>query len=120
MIWKLPKENRMPTPSKEQVLEALREVYDPEIPINVVDLGMIYDIIIEGDKVSVKMSLTAPGCPLAGSITDDVKSHLLRVDGVQEADVQLVWDPPWTPERIDREALNRLFDQRKPAQEPVL
>jgi metal-sulfur cluster biosynthetic enzyme len=119
MIWKLPKENQMPTPSKEQVLEALREVYDPEIPINVVDLGMIYDLIIEGNKVLVKMSLTAPGCPLAGSITDDVKRHLLQVDGVGEADVQLVWDPPWTPERIDRDALNRLFNQRQPAAEPL-
>jgi len=100
-------------PTKEEILEALREVYDPEIPINIVDLGLIYEVKEEDGKVQVRMTLTAPGCPLAGLLSSDVRVRLLKIEGVKEALVEVVWDPPWTPERINKEALSKLFDQRK-------
>jgi len=87
----------------QKIKDKLRECYDPEIPINIVDLGLIYDIEIEAGTVKVAMTLTAPGCPLAGSITEDVRRKLLEVEGVQKAEVELVWDPPWSPERISEE-----------------
>ncbi len=98
---------------KETALQALREVYDPEIPINIVDLGLIYDVAIEaGNKIRVKMTLTAPGCPLAASISGEVKNRLEAIEGVQETTVEMVWDPPWSPERINKKALENLFRQR--------
>jgi FeS assembly SUF system protein len=91
-----------------KIKEKLRECYDPEIPINIVDLGLVYDIEIKGDGVLVRMTLTAPGCPLAGSIVEDVRRKLLELEGVRSAEVELVWDPPWTPERISEEAKDTL------------
>jgi metal-sulfur cluster biosynthetic enzyme len=88
----------------QKVEDKLRECYDPEIPINIVDLGLVYGIEINGDAVKVSMTLTAPGCPLAGSIVEDVRRKLLELEGVQSADVELVWDPAWSPERISEEA----------------
>jgi FeS assembly SUF system protein len=89
---------------KDDVVEVLKNCYDPEIPINIWDLGLIYDLKIEGGKVIVKMSLTAPGCAMGGMITDEVKAKLRTVKGVEEADVDLVFDPPWTPDRMSEEA----------------
>lgn len=89
---------------EEQVYEALRECYDPEIPVNVVDLGLIYEINIEMPRVDVKMTLTALGCPMAGEVMSDVREHLLQIPGVEEAGVELVYDPPWTPERMTEDA----------------
>ena len=89
---------------KDDVVEVLKNCYDPEIPINIWDLGLIYDLKIEGGKVIVKMSLTAPGCAMCGMITDEVKAKLRTVKGVEEADVDLVFDPPWTPDRMSEEA----------------
>lgn len=100
-------------PTKEEILAALREVYDPEIPINIVDLGLIYDVQIADEKVHVKFTLTAPGCPLSELLSAEVRERLLKVEGIKEATVEVVWDPPWTPEKINREALEKLFDQRK-------
>jgi metal-sulfur cluster biosynthetic enzyme len=88
----------------KKVKDKLRECYDPEIPINIVDLGLVYGIEINGAAVKVRMTLTAPGCPLADSITEDVRRKLLEIDGIEKADVDLVWDPPWSPERISEEA----------------
>ncbi|MFQ5479481.1 MAG: SUF system Fe-S cluster assembly protein [Candidatus Binatia bacterium] len=82
---------------EEKVVEALRTVYDPEIPVNLYDLGLIYDIR-KGNKpgtVSISMTLTTPGCPVAGSMPGMVEQAVLSVDGVEEAQVELVWDPPW-------------------------
>lgn len=90
--------------TEEQVIEVLRSCYDPEIPLNVYDLGLIYDIQIDGDKVFIKMTLTAPGCPMAGMIGPDVQSRVLEIEGVNDADVEMVWDPPWTPEMLKPEA----------------
>lgn len=90
-------------PDKEKIIEALKEVYDPEIPINIVDLGLIYGVEIQDGKVKIKMTLTAPGCPLAASIAEAVKYRVMDVEGVESVDVELVWDPPWNPSMISEE-----------------
>jgi len=79
------------------VLETLRQVVDPEIDCNIVDLGLIYGTRIEGRKVTVKMTLTTPGCPMHESIAWGVKNALLSLEAVEEAEVEIVWDPPWNP-----------------------
>ena len=84
-----------PALSEQEVWDQLRNCYDPEIPLNIVDLGLIYDVILNGSTVDVKMTLTAPGCHLGGQIAADVQSKLLALDQVEEANVELVWDPPW-------------------------
>jgi metal-sulfur cluster biosynthetic enzyme len=81
-------------------MEILREVIDPELGCNIVDLGLIYGLEIEGSKINVSLTLTTPGCPMHESIAWGVQSALLRLPGVEEVDVQLVWDPPWTPDRL--------------------
>ncbi len=96
--------------SKEEILEVLKNVYDPEIPVNIVDLGLIYDVEIdENNNVHIKMTLTAPGCPLAFFLTkmveDAVKEEIPEVNNVK---VELVWDPPWTPDRMSEEARKML------------
>jgi len=92
------------TVTEEDVYGALRECYDPEIPVNVVDLGLIYEVSILPQRVDVKMTLTAMGCPMAGEVMTDVRDHLLQISGVEEAGVELVYDPPWTPERMSEDA----------------
>ena len=87
---------------EEEVWAQLRTVYDPEIPVNIVDLGLVYDcqvVISEdsGTRVEVKMTLTAPGCGMGPAIAQDARSKILTIPGVDEADVELVWDPPWNP-----------------------
>jgi len=79
------------------ILGTLRQVFDPELGCNIVDLGLIYNIEITGAAVTVAMTLTTPGCPMHECITQGVQNALLNLEGVQEADVQLVWDPPWHP-----------------------
>ena len=79
------------------VLETLRQVVDPEIHCNIVDLGLIYGTRIEGRKVTVKMTLTTPGCPMHESIAGGVKNALRSLEAVEEAEVEVVWDPPWNP-----------------------
>ena len=95
--------------TEENVIDALREVFDPEIPVNVVDLGLVYDVKIEdGNKVSVKMTLTAPGCPLASVVEEDARDKILSVTGAKEADIEIVFEPPWTPERLTDEGRKAL------------
>jgi len=89
--------------SEEDVLTALREVYDPEIGINIVDLGLIYETRIEDDSVKIKMTLTVPGCPLAQMLVEQARRTVAAIPGVKNAEVELVWDPPWTPERMSKE-----------------
>jgi len=88
----------------EEIVKALKECYDPEIPVNVWDLGLIYDVSVDGDKVHVKMTLTAPGCPMHTFISQEVKQKLQSVSGVKEATVEVVWDPPWSPDKMSPEA----------------
>jgi len=90
-----------------EVWQALKTCFDPEIPVNIVDLGLVYDMQIsplhDGSRVDVKMTLTAQGCGMGGSIAADARNKLLDLAGVVEAEVQVVWDPPWTPEKISPE-----------------
>ncbi len=79
------------------IYSALRQVIDPELGCNVVDLGLIYDVSIAGARVVVKMTLTTPGCPMHDSIATGVRYTLLNLGGVEEVEVELVWDPPWHP-----------------------
>jgi FeS assembly SUF system protein len=88
----------------EEIVKALKECYDPEIPVNVWDLGLIYDVAVDGEKVHVKMTLTAPGCPMHTFISQEVKEKLQSINGVKEAVVEVVWDPPWSPDKMSPEA----------------
>ena len=91
---------------RERLIEALRTVYDPEIPVNIYDLGLIYRLDVDGrGVVEVDMTLTAPACPVAGMMPVMVKDAVHRVEGVGNIDVQLVWDPPWSQDKMSEEAL---------------
>jgi len=88
-----------------QVLEALKTVRDPELPVNLVDLGLIYDLVVGADgKVYVEMTLTAPNCPVAGSLPGDVATAIRTVAGVTDVKVNLVWTPPWHQDLMSEEA----------------
>ena len=90
---------------RPDIIDAIKTDYDPEIPVNVYDLGLIYDIAINPDRqVSIKMTLTAPACPVAGILPGQVEAVAANVRGVSDASVELVWDPPWNQERISEEA----------------
>ena len=90
---------------QERVTAALRNVYDPEIPVNIYDLGLVYQVQIdEHAAVNVDMTLTAPGCPVAQTFPATVEREIMTVPGVTAARVELVWDPPWTPERMSEAA----------------
>jgi len=86
------------------IIEALRECYDPEIPVNIVDLGLVYEINIGTDSVGVVMTLTAIGCPVAGEVMSEVEARMLEVPGVKKAKVELTFDPPWSPDRMSEDA----------------
>jgi len=87
--------------TEDLVKLALRRVKDPELNLNIVDLGLIYDIRVEGTTVSVDMSLTTPACPSGPELLDDATKQLQSIAGVTEAQVHIVWSPPWTPDRIE-------------------
>lgn len=89
--------------TEEQVKEALSTVNDPELNHNLVELGLIYNIEIDGSSVKVEMTLTSMGCPIAGEIVQQAKDAVEKIPGVESADVQLVWNPPWTPDRMSEE-----------------
>ena len=98
---------------EEKVWEQLRNCYDPEIPVNIVDLGLIYgmeatDAAEGGKEVNVKMTLTAPGCGMGPALAQDAQQRVLSVAGVSRANVELVWDPPWSPERISEAGREKL------------
>jgi len=92
-----------------KVIEALHEIYDPEIPVNIYELGLIYEIKVDPDnKVHIKMTLTAPACPVAGSLPGEVEKKVEAIPEVTSADVELVWEPPWTRDRMSEAALLQL------------
>lgn len=94
-----------PSALRDAVVEAIKTVYDPEIPLNIYDLGLVYDVNVTEDfRVHVQMTLTAPGCPVAGSLVQEVQDRVKKVPGVRHAKTELVWDPPWTRERMSFEA----------------
>ena len=94
---------------KRDIVKALRQVYDPEIPVNVYDLGLIYEIDIDDDhKVSLKMTLTAPNCPMVDVLVEEINDTLLDVPGVTDASIEIVFDPPWDKSRMSEAALLEL------------
>lgn len=92
------------TIDKDAVFDALRECYDPEIPVNIVDLGLVYKVRIEGSTVDVTMTLTSIGCPVAGDVMAEVEGRVKDVAGVDTCNVTLTFDPPWSPERMTEDA----------------
>ena len=97
-----------PADLEAAVWEQLRNCYDPEIPLNIVDLGLVYDVAVNGGQINVKMTLTSPGCHLGGQIAGNVQERLLGLDEVDEANVELVWDPPWHQSMISAEGRKAL------------
>jgi len=96
---------RAPLEIAPEFIQAFKTVYDPEIPVDIYELGLIYDVKQDtAGKVWVKMTLTAPACPVAGSLVRNVEFALRQVEGVDDVDVELVWDPPWTKNRMSEEA----------------
>jgi FeS assembly SUF system protein len=91
--------------TKDEIITVLKDCYDPEIPINIWDLGLVYDInVLDDGNVGIKMTLTAPGCMMGGMITEEVKSKIKAMNGVKDAKVDLVWEPPWSPDKMSEEA----------------
>ena len=99
-----PQDNPAAPVTEETIVDVLRTVYDPEIPVSIYDLGMIYDVKVEDSAVHVRMTLTTPACPVAGSLPGEVETRIKAIEGVSDATVELVWDPPWTPEKMSEAA----------------
>ena len=95
-------------PTQEEVYDALRTCYDPEIPVNIVDLGLVYDVQVCEKKVDVKMTLTAQGCSMGGYIASEAEQKILELPNVQEAKVEIVWEPSWDPSMMSAEARKTL------------
>ena len=90
---------------KNQVIEEVKKIYDPEIPVNIYELGLIYKIEVdERNKVNIDMTLTSPNCPVAESLPKEVKDNLLKVEGVSDVNLNLVWEPPWDKDRMSEAA----------------
>ena len=90
---------------KDKVILEIKKIYDPEIPVNIYELGLIYKIDIENaKKVNIEMTLTSPNCPVAESLPKMVKDNILKLDGVDDVDLKLVWDPPWTKDKMSEAA----------------
>ncbi|MEM7514905.1 MAG: iron-sulfur cluster assembly protein [Bacteroidota bacterium] len=90
---------------KEAIVEQLKTIFDPEIPVNIYELGLIYEVtVLEGNKAHILMTLTAPACPAAEIIPEEVKEKSLEVEGIEEAEVELTFDPPWSKEMMSEEA----------------
>jgi len=90
---------------KEKVISEIKKIYDPEIPVNIYELGLIYKIeIIEEKKVNIDMTLTTPNCPVADSLPKMVKNNILKIEGVSDVDLKLIWDPPWSKDKMSEAA----------------
>ena len=96
------------------VMNALRNCYDPEIPVNIVDLGLVYNVAIDEDSVKVRMTLTTMGCPAHAYLMHQVQTEIEKIPGVKKAEVEIVWDPPWTPDKMNPEARKRLEAGEEP------
>ena len=90
---------------KSQVIEEIKKIYDPEIPVNIYELGLIYKIEVdEKNKVNIDMTLTSPNCPVAESLPKDVKENIMKVEGVSDVNLNLVWEPPWNKDKMSEAA----------------
>ena len=90
--------------TKDKIIEEISKIYDPEIPVNIYDLGLIYDIKVEGRKAEIKMTLTTPNCPVAESLPKEVKDSAMQVEEIDDVNLQLVWDPPWSKDKMSESA----------------
>ena len=90
---------------KEKIINEIKKIYDPEIPVNIFELGLIYKIeVIDNKKALVEMTLTSPNCPVAESLPNNVKENILKIDGIDDVELKLVWDPPWTKDKMSEAA----------------
>ena len=90
---------------KDKVINVIKKIYDPEIPVNIYDLGLIYKTEVDKNrKVLIEMTLTSPNCPVAESLPNSVKDNILKIDGIKDVNLKLVWDPPWTKEKMSEAA----------------
>jgi FeS assembly SUF system protein len=90
---------------KDKIISEIKKIYDPEIPVNIYELGLIYKIEVnEYNKVLIEMTLTSPNCPVAESLPNSVKENILKIDGIKDVDLKLVWDPPWTKDKMSEAA----------------
>ena len=90
---------------KDKIIGEIKKIYDPEIPVNIYELGLIYKIEINDDsKVFIEMTLTSPNCQVAESLPNSVKENILKIDGIKDVDLKLVWDPPWTKDKMSEAA----------------
>ena len=90
---------------KEKIIEEIRKIYDPELPVNIYELGLIYDIKVKDEKIAIiKMTLTSPNCPVAESLPKEVKDGAMQVEGIEDVDLELVWDPPWNKDMMSEAA----------------
>ena len=90
---------------KNKIIEEIKKIYDPELPVNIYELGLIYKIEIDNEKrVLIEMTLTSPNCPVAESLPNSVKDNILKIDGIKDVDLKLVWDPPWTKDKMSEAA----------------
>ena len=90
---------------KEKIISEIKKIYDPEIPVNIYDLGLIYKVMVdEKNKVNIDMTLTSPNCPVAESLPTDVKNNVLKMEDVTDVELNLVWDPPWNKDRMSEAA----------------
>ena len=85
---------------KNKIIEEIRKIYDPELPVNIYELGLIYDIKVNGTKAEIKMTLTTPNCPVAESLPKEVKEGAMQVEGIEDVNLELVWDPPWNKDMM--------------------
>jgi metal-sulfur cluster biosynthetic enzyme len=91
-------------PTRDEVIDALRQVEDPELGMDIVDLGLLYDVELQGPRVKVIHTLTSMGCPVGPMIQEDIHRVMSEIEGVEDVDVELTWDPPWSPERMSDDA----------------
>ena len=91
--------------TKEKIISVIKKIYDPEIPVNIYELGLIYKIEIKDEnKVFIEMTLTSPNCPVAESLPNSVKENILKIEGIKDVELKLVWDPPWTKDKMSEAA----------------
>jgi len=85
---------------KNKIIDEIKKIYDPELPVNIYELGLIYDIKVNGTKAEIKMTLTTPNCPVAESLPKEVKEGAMQVEGIEDVNLELVWDPPWNKDMM--------------------
>jgi|TARA_B110000438_G_scaffold291831_1_gene329318 FeS assembly SUF system protein len=90
---------------KEKVISEIKKIYDPEIPVNIYELGLIYKVeVLESNKINIEMTLTSPNCPVAESLPNEVKNNIMKIEDVSDVELKLVWDPPWSKDKMSEAA----------------